>query len=137
MAANSEPNIVSGVSQVQPLQQPEAQNFTRLSQQQGAELFNQLGCFNQPAAKSQLAVPNQQNFLRIASWTLSNLCGGCPRLDLDINSVLATIQMILSSVDDANVLSNVCWALSHLCDGSSVYIEYVFGRRFASNLCSC
>eukprot|EP00924_Labyrinthula_sp_SR-Ha-C_P015035 maker-scaffold_9-snap-gene-6.50-mRNA-1 protein AED:0.01 eAED:0.01 QI:97/0.66/0.5/1/1/1/4/0/934 len=82
-------------------------------------------------------LPNKRNFIKIASWTLSNLCDGQPRPVLDIQAVLNTINLLLNhgsaehTEEDAEVLSHACWALSHLCDGSSLYIANVV----RSNVC--
>lgn len=64
------------------------------------------------------------SLLRIATWTLSNLCDGQPRPDLNVHAVLATLRSVLQS-EDTEVLSHACWALSHLCDGPSPHIEAV------------
>ncbi|GBG33116.1 Importin subunit alpha [Hondaea fermentalgiana] len=66
----------------------------------------------------------ETSLLRIATWTLSNLCDGQPRPDLDMQAVLGTLGSVLQS-DDTEVLSHACWALSHLCDGPSPHIEAV------------
>lgn len=79
-------------------------------------------------------LPNYKNFLKIASWTLSNLCDGQPRPDIEIHSILKTVRTILFTIDDAEVLSHVCWALSHLCDGSSLYIEQVVRSQICVKL---
>mmetsp|Transcript_15490 Transcript_15490/g.33390 ORF Transcript_15490/g.33390 Transcript_15490/m.33390 type:complete len:507 (+) Transcript_15490:992-2512(+) len=64
------------------------------------------------------------SLLRIATWTLSNLCDGQPRPTLDVDSVLDTIKIVLDT-EDTEVLSHACWALSHLCDGPSPHIQAV------------
>mmetsp|Transcript_17259 Transcript_17259/g.22025 ORF Transcript_17259/g.22025 Transcript_17259/m.22025 type:complete len:837 (+) Transcript_17259:356-2866(+) len=64
------------------------------------------------------------SFLRIATWTLSNLCDGQPRPIFDVVAVLNTVKKVLD-MDDTEVLSHACWALSHLCDGPSPHIQDV------------
>ncbi|CAK9040593.1 Importin subunit alpha-1 (IMPa-1) (Karyopherin subunit alpha-1) (KAP-alpha-1) [Durusdinium trenchii] len=62
--------------------------------------------------------------LRIATWTLSNLCDGQPRPVFKVHAVLQTMRHVLQ-VEDTEVLSHACWALSHLCDGASPHIQAV------------
>ena len=64
------------------------------------------------------------SFLRIATWTLSNLCDGQPRPIFDVVAVLQTVKKVLRT-EDTEVLSHACWALSHLCDGPSPHIQEV------------
>lgn len=64
------------------------------------------------------------SLLRIATWTLSNLFDGQPRPVLDMPRVLAVLAALLDNTD-TEVLSHVCWALSHLCDGPATYIVHV------------
>ncbi|CAK4066260.1 unnamed protein product [Aphanomyces euteiches] len=68
--------------------------------------------------------PEKLSLLRILTWTLSNLCDGQPRPVFDINIVLPSLSKMLSSAD-TEVLSHVCWAFSHLCDGPSTHIQAV------------
>ncbi|KDO41451.1 hypothetical protein CISIN_1g037142mg, partial [Citrus sinensis] len=54
---------------------------------------------------------------RIATWTLSNLCGGKPRPIFDqVRPCLPTLAQLVHS-NDEHVMSNACWGLSLLCDG--------------------
>ncbi|OQR80968.1 importin subunit alpha [Thraustotheca clavata] len=64
------------------------------------------------------------SLFRILTWTLSNLCDGQPRPVFDINLVLPSLGKMLASTD-TEVLSHVCWAFSHLCDGPSTHIQAV------------
>jgi len=64
------------------------------------------------------------SFLRIATWTLSNLCDGQPRPSIKITNILEAVLWVLQS-EDTEVLSHICWALSHLCDGPSPHIKAV------------
>ncbi|KDO32339.1 hypothetical protein SPRG_02818 [Saprolegnia parasitica CBS 223.65] len=70
------------------------------------------------------APPEKLSLLRILTWTLSNLCDGQPRPVFDINLVLPSLGKMLAS-SDTEVLSHVCWAFSHLCDGPSTHIQAV------------
>ena len=87
------------------------------------------------ASASYLASPktlarSQLSLLRIATWTLSNLCDGHQRQAFDLAVVLPTLSLLLRSVD-TEVLSHACWAVSHLCDGPSSHIQAVV----AADLC--
>ncbi|OQS01219.1 importin subunit alpha [Achlya hypogyna] len=70
------------------------------------------------------APADKLSLLRILTWTLSNLCDGQPRPVFDINLVLPSLGKMLASTD-TEVLSHVCWAFSHLCDGPSTHIQAV------------
>jgi len=73
------------------------------------------------------------SLLRIATWTLSNLCDGQPRPVFKVGAVLHTIREVLQ-IDDTEVLSHACWALSHLCDGPSPHIQAVVKADVCSRL---
>eukprot|EP00514_Thraustochytrium_sp_LLF1b_P003167 CAMPEP_0184508464 /NCGR_PEP_ID=MMETSP0198_2-20121128/776_1 /TAXON_ID=1112570 /ORGANISM="Thraustochytrium sp., Strain LLF1b" /LENGTH=763 /DNA_ID=CAMNT_0026898253 /DNA_START=767 /DNA_END=3058 /DNA_ORIENTATION=+ len=64
------------------------------------------------------------SLLRIATWTLSNLCDLQPRPVFKVDTVLQTLRVVLQN-EDTEVLSHACWALSHLCDGPSPHIQAV------------
>ncbi|CAH0517579.1 unnamed protein product [Peronospora belbahrii] len=64
------------------------------------------------------------SLLRILTWTISNLCDGQPRPVLDIGLILPYLAKMLTSTD-TEILSHVCWAFSHLCDGPSTHIQAV------------
>lgn len=74
------------------------------------------------------------NLLKIASWTLSNLCDGQPRPVLDVDPILIRTRRIFRFSKDDEVLSHVCWALSHMCDGSSLCIDKVVKSGVCKNL---
>jgi len=73
------------------------------------------------------------SLLRIATWTLSNLCDGQPRPNLDVASVLVVLRDVLNN-EDSEILSHSCWALSHLCDGPSPHIEAVVQANVCERL---
>ncbi|RAW37323.1 hypothetical protein PC110_g6406 [Phytophthora cactorum] len=64
------------------------------------------------------------SLLRILTWTISNLCDGQPRPVFDIGLILPYLAKMLTSTD-TEILSHVCWAFSHLCDGPSTHIQAV------------
>ncbi len=59
------------------------------------------------------------NFVRNASWTLSNFCRGrpTPPIHLVKNAVIALAKIFLEH-DIEDILIDVCWAFSYLTDGS-------------------
>jgi importin subunit alpha-6/7 len=60
---------------------------------------------------------SQESLVRIATHALSNLCRGKPQPSLDVvQSALGVLGSLIRG-DDAEVLSDACWALSHLSDG--------------------
>eukprot|EP01138_Halocafeteria_seosinensis_P010797 gb/GECG01011027.1/.p1 GENE.gb/GECG01011027.1/~~gb/GECG01011027.1/.p1 ORF type:complete len:545 (+),score=86.22 gb/GECG01011027.1/:1-1635(+) len=63
--------------------------------------------------------------LRNATWTLSNLCRGKPQPKFElVRHALPTLAQILWSNDD-EVLTDACWAMSYLSDGSPEKIQAV------------
>ena len=65
------------------------------------------------------------SMLRNATWTLSNLCRGKPQPRFDLVSpALATLARLIYS-NDEEVLTDACWALSYLSDGSNDKIQAV------------
>ncbi|CAL9242812.1 unnamed protein product [Arabidopsis halleri] len=80
---------------------------------------------------SQLYKDTNLSMLRIATWTLSNLCHGMP--PPTINEVKPALEIHLNSSDEA-VLRSVCWAISYLCDGSEDGIQSVIEAGFVPKL---
>ncbi|CAN1352969.1 Endoglucanase 25 [Linum perenne] len=65
------------------------------------------------------------SMLRIATWTLSNFCRGKPQPSFDqTKHALPVLERLIHS-DDEEVLTNVCWALSHLSVGTNDKIQAV------------
>jgi len=74
----------------------------------------------------QLEDPNSKiTMLRNATWTLSNLCRGKPQPLFElVSSSLPTLSRLIYSTDE-EVLTDACWALSYLSDGSNDKIQAV------------
>ncbi|KAI3914552.1 hypothetical protein MKW98_025960 [Papaver atlanticum] len=65
------------------------------------------------------------SMLRIATWTLSNFCRGKPQPPFEqIRPALPALQRFIHSPDE-KVLTDVCWALSYLSDGTNDKIQAV------------
>ncbi|AES92530.2 putative importin subunit alpha [Medicago truncatula] len=63
--------------------------------------------------------------LRNAVWTLSNFCRGKPQPALEqVRSALPALKCLVFSKDEV-VLTEACWALSYLSDGTSDNIQAV------------
>lgn len=90
------------------------------------------------------AVPNElydqikPTMLTNATWTLSNLCRGKPRCQLQWIAPALPILKELIYLNDTEVLADACWALSYLSEGndeqSSNAIGMILGAGVASRL---
>ena len=55
--------------------------------------------------------------LRNATWTLSNFCRGKPQPNFDeVSPALPVLANLINKIDDHEVLTDACWALSYLSD---------------------
>ncbi|KAF7143563.1 hypothetical protein RHSIM_Rhsim05G0133800 [Rhododendron simsii] len=74
---------------------------------------------------AQLNEHTKPSMLRNATWTLSNFCRGKPRAAFDqIKPGLPALQRLINS-NDEEVLTDACWALSYLSDGTNYEIQAV------------
>ncbi|KAH6762502.1 importin alpha isoform 1 [Perilla frutescens var. hirtella] len=65
------------------------------------------------------------SMLRNATWTLSNFCRGKPQPMFEQTSpALPVLRQLIDSTDE-EVLTDACWALSYLSDGSNDKIQAV------------
>ncbi|OWY97700.1 Importin alpha-2 subunit, partial [Phytophthora megakarya] len=77
--------------------------------------------------------------LRNATWTLSNLCRGTPRPDFAL--VIPALKLLphLIHSPDEEVVTDACWTLSYLSDGSTDAIQTVIDagvcRRVVDLMC--
>lgn len=72
-----------------------------------------------------LAHPSNLSMLRNATWTLSNMCRGKPRANIDIvkHFIPAVKKLIVNP--DVEVRSDALWALSYISDGDNKRIDTV------------
>ncbi|KAG7399218.1 Importin alpha subunit (Karyopherin alpha subunit) (Serine-rich RNA polymerase I suppressor protein) [Phytophthora boehmeriae] len=65
------------------------------------------------------------SILRNATWTLSNLCRGKPRPEFELVSPALQLLPHLIHSPDEEVVTDACWTLSYLSDGSTDIIQSV------------
>jgi importin subunit alpha-1 len=74
---------------------------------------------------SQLTDTAKLSMLRNATWTLSNFCRGKPQPPFEQSKpALPALERLIHS-NDEEVLTDACWALSYLSDGSNDKIQAV------------
>ncbi|XP_042516060.1 importin subunit alpha-4-like [Macadamia integrifolia] len=74
---------------------------------------------------AQLNEHSKLSMLRNATWTLSNFCRGKPPAPFEqVKPALPALQHLIHSTDD-EVLTDACWALSYLSDGTNDKIQAV------------
>ena len=56
-------------------------------------------------------------------WTLSNLCRGKPLPDIETTKQVLSIVPAVLQIDDEEVISDCCWALSYISDGDCQRIQ--------------
>jgi importin subunit alpha-1 len=74
---------------------------------------------------SQLTDTAKLSMLRNATWTLSNFCRGKPQPPFEQSKpALPALEHLIHS-NDEEVLTDACWALSYLSDGTNDKIQAV------------
>ncbi|CAL0325410.1 unnamed protein product [Lupinus luteus] len=74
------------------------------------------------------------SMLRNATWTLSNFCRGKPQPPFEqVRPALPTLERLVFS-NDEEVLTDACWALSYLSDGTDDKIQAVIETGVCTRL---
>jgi len=83
---------------------------------------------------SQLNEHSKLSMLRNATWTLSNFCRGKPPTPFDqVKAALPILQKLIY-LNDEEVLTDACWALSYLSDGPNDKIQAVIEAGVCTRL---
>ncbi|KAL3626572.1 hypothetical protein CASFOL_030121 [Castilleja foliolosa] len=83
---------------------------------------------------SQLNENTKLSMLRNATWTLSNFCRGKPQPPFEqVRPALPALQRLVYS-NDEEVLTDACWALSYLSDGTNDKIQAVIDAGVCQRL---
>ncbi|KAH0465712.1 hypothetical protein IEQ34_005815 [Dendrobium chrysotoxum] len=74
------------------------------------------------------------SMLRNATWTLSNFCRGKPQPNFEqTKPALPALKLLIHSTDE-EVLTDACWALSYLSDGTNDKIQAVIEAEVVPRL---
>ncbi|XP_043815205.1 importin subunit alpha-4 isoform X2 [Manihot esculenta] len=83
---------------------------------------------------AQLNEHSKLSMLRNATWTLSNFCRGKPPTPFDQVKPALPILRQLIHLNDEEVLTDACWALSYLSDGPNDKIQAVIDAGVCQRL---
>lgn len=77
---------------------------------------------------------HKRTLIRNAAWTLSNLCRGkpAPKFEL-VSKALPTLAVLIYN-EDEEILTDACWTLSYLSDGSNENINAVLKAGVAERV---
>lgn len=78
-----------------------------------------------PPLLEQLKEGSKVSMLRNATWTLSNFCRGKPQPAFTLTKMALPTLARLIHFSDEEVLTDACWALSYLSDGTNDKIQEV------------
>lgn len=88
-----------------------------------------------PLILEQILNPDTPNTMRKnATWTLSNLCRGKPQPNFDVIKQSIPVLAELIKLDDKEILTDACWALSYLSDGTNEMIQAVMSSGVTPRL---
>ncbi|KAJ9559181.1 hypothetical protein OSB04_013795 [Centaurea solstitialis] len=82
----------------------------------------------------QLKEDAKLSMLRIATWALSNFCQGEPRLSFEQMRPTLSALTFLVKLNDEEVLTNSCWALSYLSRGTNTRVQAVIDAGICKRL---
>eukprot|EP00735_Rhodelphis_limneticus_P006324 TRINITY_DN18714_c0_g1::TRINITY_DN18714_c0_g1_i1::g.20471::m.20471 TRINITY_DN18714_c0_g1::TRINITY_DN18714_c0_g1_i1::g.20471 ORF type:complete len:531 (+),score=204.84,sp/Q9SLX0/IMA1B_ORYSJ/60.04/0.0,Arm/PF00514.18/1.8e+02,Arm/PF00514.18/1.3e-10,Arm/PF00514.18/2.8e-12,Arm/PF00514.18/3.2e-10,Arm/PF00514.18/2.2e-07,Arm/PF00514.18/3.6e-08,Arm/PF00514.18/2.3e-12,Arm/PF00514.18/2.3e-11,Arm/PF00514.18/6.2e-06,HEAT_2/PF13646.1/0.058,HEAT_2/PF13646.1/3.3e-08,HEAT_2/PF13646.1/0.00023,HEAT_2/PF13646.1/0.00 len=96
------------------------------------DLVLEAGCLD-PLLRLLFSSP-KITLLRNATWTLSNFCRGKPQPQFETVRVALPVLAHLVYNQDEEVLTDACWALSYLSDGTNDKIQAVIDSRVVRRL---
>ena len=93
-----------------------------------------LGCGIVGPMMAQINEMSRASMLRNATWALSNLCRGKPQPDFNVIRPLIPCFAHLINSDDDEVVTDACWALSYMSDGSNDKIQAILDAGVGQQL---
>eukprot|EP00192_Tetraselmis_astigmatica_P003312 CAMPEP_0117681070 /NCGR_PEP_ID=MMETSP0804-20121206/18746_1 /TAXON_ID=1074897 /ORGANISM="Tetraselmis astigmatica, Strain CCMP880" /LENGTH=589 /DNA_ID=CAMNT_0005490723 /DNA_START=113 /DNA_END=1880 /DNA_ORIENTATION=- len=87
-----------------------------------------------PPLMEQLKEGSKISMLRNATWTMSNFCRGKPQPNFEQTKQALPTLARLVYYEDEEVLTDACWALSYLSDGTNDKIQAVIEAKVCRRL---